>query len=151
MEAGDAGAIPGAVDPGGPDDGEREVVLAMHVPEILLGLDFGAGVIAPAMDIYAQGGGFVEGKVFGIGVAVGTDAGDMEKAADADLVGGLSEVPGGLDSVALEFVPRPPVAYTGGGMEDGLDVFAGLTEAVGVGQVRDDLFHRQGVKESRVG
>lgn len=53
MEAGDAGSVAYAVNPGGADYGEGELFVLVHFPEQVFDRDFGAGVVRPFVDVYA--------------------------------------------------------------------------------------------------
>lgn len=123
----------------------------MKLPEVLLGGDFGTGVVAPACYVVAEGGGFVEYEAFAVGVAVGADAGDVYEAFDVGVEGGLGEVVCGVDGVFLEGVPWAPVADLCGGVVDDVDALTGGFAAGGVGEVADEFFDGQGVEKRGVG
>ena len=123
----------------------------MELPEVLFGGDLGAGVVAPAVDVDAEGCGFVEDESLAVRVAVGADAGDVDEAFDVGLEGGVGEVVGGVDGVLLEGGPGAPIADLSSGVVDDVDAFAGGLATGRVGEVAHEFFDGQGIEKSGVG
>lgn len=150
-DTGECGRIPRAVHPCRADDSRGDKVRLLGLTNEFLGLDLGARVVVPAMDVTVRICLSKWRTATGWGKAIHADRTDLDEVGHLGLLRRFQNVPRALDGGLHEIAPKPVDVYLRGGMNDHVSAPHDIAESGGVFQCADNQLDAERLEEVSAG